>query len=192
VSQRGKDIFGDTVNLALRLVDEAKAGQIVTSGDTAQNLSPAVQDSVRPLRSITVQGTDRSLLVGEFIWRRDPAAPLSLPTAHIAPIRLKLAYGVIKWVLRRAHDRLSIGRDTDCDLAVRDAHASRRHCTIARSNAGFILQDHSSNGTFVTTDGGNEVRLRKAEFSLGNRGWIAFGQSRAHTNEVVEYWCLRD
>jgi adenylate cyclase len=131
-------------------------------------------------------------VVGEFIWRRDPAAPLSLPTAHTAPIKFKLAYGVIKCVLRRAHDRLSIGRDTDCNLAVRDAHASRRHCTIARRNDGFILHDHSSNGTFVTADGASEVRLRNAECALGNRGWIAFGQSRAHTSEVVEYWCLRD
>jgi adenylate cyclase len=75
---------------------------------------------------------------------------------------------------------------------VRDAHASRRHCTVARRNDGFILHDHSSNGTFVTADGGSEVRLRNAECALGNRGWITFGQSRAHTHEVVEYWCLRD
>jgi hypothetical protein len=44
----------------------------------------------------------------------------------------------------------------------------------------------------VTADGGSEVRLRNAECALGNRGWITFGQSRAHTHEVVEYWCLRD
>jgi class 3 adenylate cyclase len=113
VSQRGKEIFGDTVNLALRLVDEAKAGQVVTSGDTAQSLSPAVQESVRPLRSMTVQGTDRSLMVGKFIWRRAPAAPLSLPTAFTAPIKLKVAYG--RYQVRPTTDaRSAIDRTGPC------------------------------------------------------------------------------
>src|SRR5438876_4590531 len=34
--QRDNDVFGDTVNLAARLVDQAQKGQIVTSRETAQ------------------------------------------------------------------------------------------------------------------------------------------------------------
>jgi class 3 adenylate cyclase len=53
----------------------------------------------------------------------------------------------------------------------------------------FVLKDHSSNGTFVTAEGDIEILLQREEFTLRKHGWIAFGQSRAGTSEVVEYFC---
>jgi hypothetical protein len=34
-----------------------------------------------------------------------------------------------------------------------------------------------------------EVVLQREEFQLRKHGWIALGQSRANTREVVEYFC---
>ena len=67
--------------------------------------------------------------------------------------------------------------------------ASRQHCTIERRNDKFVLADQSTNGTFVTTDGGTEILLQREEFTLDKHGWIAFGQPRAGAEEVVEYFC---
>ena len=53
----------------------------------------------------------------------------------------------------------------------------------------FVLADHSANGTFVTVEGDPEVVLRRDEFTLRGHGWIAFGQSRADTAELVEFFC---
>ncbi len=43
-----------------------------------------------------------------------------------------------------------IGRDAECDLVIRDAKASRRHCKLTRGTGDFILEDlGSKNGTQV-------------------------------------------
>src|SRR5436309_9678127 len=69
VIQRDNDVFGDTVNLAARLVDQAQKGQIVTSRETAQQLSPALRATSRRLYSITIKGkADRGELC-EIEWR---------------------------------------------------------------------------------------------------------------------------
>src|SRR5712664_3517823 len=56
VIQRDNDVFGDTVNMAARLVEQAQKGQIVTSHQTVQQLSPALRASSRRLYSITIKG----------------------------------------------------------------------------------------------------------------------------------------
>jgi two-component system, NtrC family, response regulator GlrR len=43
-----------------------------------------------------------------------------------------------------------VGTSTDCDLVVRDAGVSRRHCQLTLTERGVVLQDlDSKNGTFV-------------------------------------------
>src|SRR5919198_35695 len=47
VLQRDDDVFGDTVNLAARLVAQAKKGEIITTAETAQQLGPIYKSMVR-------------------------------------------------------------------------------------------------------------------------------------------------
>src|SRR5437588_5945837 len=56
VIQRDDDVFGDTVNMAARLVEQAGKGQIIISHETAELLSPAFRIFKRPLYSIQVKG----------------------------------------------------------------------------------------------------------------------------------------
>jgi pSer/pThr/pTyr-binding forkhead associated (FHA) protein len=43
-----------------------------------------------------------------------------------------------------------IGRGAECDLVIKDAKASRKHCRLVRKEDGFLLEDlGSKNGTFV-------------------------------------------
>jgi adenylate cyclase len=53
----------------------------------------------------------------------------------------------------------------------------------------FILSDHSANGTYVTVEGDREIVLRREEFTLRGHGWIAFGQPRATSTDVIEFFC---
>src|SRR5206468_483265 len=53
------------------------------------------------------------------------------------------------------------------------------------------LKDHSTNGTYVTAEGDSEMLLQREELTLRKHGWIAFGQPRSGTSEVVEYFCDR-
>jgi len=102
---------------------------------------------------------------------------------------LRLKYHDREIVRRRDNESIAIGREQSCGVVIADQNASRQHCTIERRQDKFVLKDHSSKGTFVTVDGDSEILLQREELTLRKHGWIAFGQSRAGTAEVVEYFC---
>ena len=52
VIQSDNDIFGDTVNLASRLVEQAGRGQIIISHETSDQLGPVFRSFKRPLYAI--------------------------------------------------------------------------------------------------------------------------------------------
>jgi hypothetical protein len=192
VVQRNNDIFGDTVNLASRLVQQAVRGQVLTCDDTAVLLTPGLRNSMRRLYSITVKGKSGEVGLCELVWRRSPdVTDLSTTGSHLRrqKLKLRLKYGEREILRRRDNESLLIGRDAGCQLVIADTRASRQHCTIERSHDQFVLQDHSANGTYVTVEGEKEVLLQRENFLLRKHGWIAFGQSRADTSDVVEYFC---
>lgn len=50
----------------------------------------------------------------------------------------------------KTRDTIVIGRGVECDVVVKDAKASRRHCRLTRQKTEFVLEDLGSrNGTFV-------------------------------------------
>jgi adenylate cyclase len=190
VAQRENDVFGDTVNLALRLVEEAAQGQIVTSQDTASRLDPVIRNSTRALRSIRVNGKGKELALSELLWRQEGrAAELPSGTQARPGAILHLNYQGTRIMRRRGNDTLVIGRDEGCDVLIGGAAASRQHCTIERRADQFVLRDHSSNGTYVTVEGEGELKLLEQALTLRARGWLAFGQPRKLTTEVIQYFC---
>jgi adenylate cyclase len=190
VAQRENDVFGDTVNLALRLVEEAAQGQIVTSQDTASRLDPVIRNSTRALRSIRVNGKGKELALSELLWRQEGRAAELPSGAQARPgAILHLNYQGTRIMRRRGNDTLVIGRDEGCDVLIGGAAASRQHCTIERRADKFVLRDHSSNGTYVTVEGEGELKLLEQVLTLRARGWLAFGQPRKLTTEVIQYFC---
>jgi adenylate cyclase len=191
VLQQDDDIFGDTVNLAARLVAQAKKGEIITSAETADQLGPIYRSMVRNLYAITVKGKAEEIALAELVWKRDADATVyagTRPKARAMPGALRLKYRDQEMVRRRDNDTLSIGRDPASSLVVEDEMASRQHCAIERRQDKFVLKDHSTNGTYVTIDGDAELLLRRDEVALRKHGWIAFGQPRAPGVEVAEFF----
>ncbi len=192
VIQRNNDIYGDTVNVAYRLHEQAKRGQVLTSDDTASLLPQLLRNSTRLLYPVPVKGKAEDVALCELVWRQSPditdlATTMSVLRIPLARLRLKyLGRDIAR---RRGSDSLLIGRDAGCDLVVADTKASRQHCTIERRQDKFLLRDHSTNGTFVTVVDEMEVVLQREEFPLRKHGWIAFGQPRAGTSDIVEYFC---
>jgi adenylate cyclase len=192
VIQEQEDVFGDTVNLAFRIVEQARAGEILTSEETAGHLVPALRSNARRLHPIQVKGKAVPVVLWELVWRQSPdvtdmattRSALKLPTS-----RLVLKYQGRDLIRRRNSETLVIGRDAGCHLVIEDQKASRQHCTIEKRLDKFILKDHSTNGTFVTVEGESEIVLQREDVTLRKRGWITFGQRRAETTDVVEYEC---
>jgi adenylate cyclase len=192
VIQDNADVFGDTVNLAARLVEQAAQGQILLAAGTAEQVQPPYRRSIRRLYPVRLKGFEEELTLCEIVWRGDEAATFHPFDAVSPPARTKLTlvYRGKKLVLRRTVEEITIGRDAACKILVDDEHASRHHCMIERRRDHFVLIDKSTNGTFVTFEGEPEFALRRDEVMLRKRGWISFGEPRrADGDDVMAFDC---
>src|SRR5215813_4344855 len=63
-----------------------------------------------------------------------------------------------------------VGKDPTCDVVFNDPFMSGRHATIRAQASGFVLEDHSTNGTFV-----NDKKIRTHE--LVDSDFVKFGQT---------------
>jgi adenylate cyclase len=192
VIQKDNDVFGDTVNLAARLVATAVKGQIITSSETARLLNPIIRSSMRELYHIQVKGKAGEVGLCEMVWKRNDDDATVFASGHVqaraSTSVLRLKYRDKEVTRRRDNDAVDIGRGAECGIMIADHMASRRHCTIERRQDKWLLKDHSTNGTYVTVEGDTELLLRREELTLRKHGWIACGQSRAGTQEVVEFF----
>lgn len=64
----------------------------------------------------------------------------------------------------------TVGKDPTCDVCFNDPFMSGRHATIRAQNGLFVLEDHSTNGTFV-----NDRRVQRHE--LVDNDFVKFGQT---------------
>ena len=190
VIQKDNDVFGDTVNLAARLVEQAANGQIIITEETGKRLAPLYRAWMRKLYAIEIRGRSGEVTLCELVWRADDSATQYAKNRAAEPAAktvLTLRYKSQKLVRRREKELITIGREESCGLVITEADASRQHCTIERRKDRFVLSDHSANGTFVTIEGEKEVELQREDFVLSKRGVITFGQPRASASETVEF-----
>jgi adenylate cyclase len=191
VTVRNGDVLGNTVTLASRLIEEARQEQIITSRDTAAALGHSYRNRMRTVRPSQALDLVSSLGLCEFVWRVNEETTrlgaVAPPQARSATLRLK--YGITEVMAKGEHNPVSLGRDFQCGVIILDDLASRRHCTIESRGGEFLLIDHSTNGTYVTEEGEAEIRLHQASVPLRRHGWLAFGQPRERTDQIVEYLC---
>ncbi len=193
VINRDDDVFGDTVNLAARLAQQAIREQIITSAETAAGLSDHYRACLRRLYAVELKGKAEQVDLCEIVWRVGSGTDTFTFEAGLkAAIRAKAA--VLRLVhqgqeipRRRDPDSFVIGRDPECDLRIAHHLISRRHCSIEKRGDKFVLADASSNGTFVTLEGDTEFALRREEFILRGRGCISFGQPRESSEHYIDF-----
>jgi len=78
------DFFGDSVNVAARLVGVAHGAQVILSAATAQALSPWLRARTREVTALTVKGKLRDMSVCELVWRDSVDDLTTLSTRVIA------------------------------------------------------------------------------------------------------------
>ena len=189
----GGDVFGDTVNVCARLVALANAEQVLTTQQTLDALSPALRDRCRQMFPIRVRGRHEEIIACNVLWRSDPdVTEINLAGAALAHAKetvLKITYQGELRVERSDGAGLRIGRDKENDLVVESHFASRVHARVFAREAHFVLQDLSSNGTYLLSDGNSaEILLRREEAVLSDRGWIGLGNSAArHGDHALRY-----
>jgi len=179
VVPKGDDVFGDTVNVCSRLVGIANPRQVLTTQQTVDALSPGLRKRCRTLPPTKVRGRAAEVAACEVLWRGDAdITALNLTKETLAKATqwvLKLRYGDETFTVEAAAS-VRIGRDKESDVVVPSQHASRLHARVFGRDGNFVIADQSSNGTFVMVDGSTrEIRLRREEALLGERGTIGLG-----------------
>ncbi len=192
--ERDGDLFGDTVNLAARIGDAAKAGQILTTAETLHGLSGHLRASTRNLGTLTLKGKALPIEACEVVWDWSPDMTMVDLRAFVprsAEERLVLEVGGRKVEVGTGADSFSLGRDAKNDLVVPATRASRHHARIEFRNAKFILVDFSSNGTFMRVDGERDVVVHREATPLRGKGWIFLGAADAEADpaRAVRFTC---
>jgi len=189
---RDGDVFGDSVNVAARLVGIAKAGQIITSGRTLAAVDRQLAMHTRKLDRIALKGMSVEETIFEALWNDsdEMTTMLTSPIAALvaADARLALHYEGVDFELGPGRLRLTLGREPTNDVVIVSRRASRVHARIEWRRDKFVLVDQSTNGTYVQSDTGAEVFLRIEELALTGRGTIAFGHPIAKAGgEVMRF-----
>jgi hypothetical protein len=186
------DVYGDSVNVAARIVGLAKTGQVIVTRELVDRLSGPLRESVRPLGEVTVKGRREPIEILEYVWEGSPElTTIRWSDATERATRMRLVCGEHERVIdAAAPDAITLGRDAASDIVVLDREASRQHARIEKRQEKFVLVDHSSNGTFVVIGEESEVRLRREELFLYGTGRIALGRPTTDASAtIVEFFC---
>jgi class 3 adenylate cyclase len=185
----GNDLFGDSVNVAARMVAQAKGEQVILSAAAVAALAAPLRARVRQIDSLNVKGKLDDIGIFELLWQDSEAELTAMATRPRAlPAHLRLRHGARDLELDEARPSCTFGRDLSNDVVIADRLASRMHARVERRRDKFVLADQSSNGTYVTIEGEPEVALRREEMILRGRGRISFGHARGDgAGESVEF-----
>ncbi len=173
------DIFGDTVNVSSRLTDVAKTGQLLLSEQTVFLLSNYLKNSSRKYDKIIVKGRDDPIEAYDFVWNESGEETGIIEfTGWDNEILSSLQLEILDQKMTLAPDAtpLNIGRDKDVELKVLGKMVSRYHAVIDFRKGKYILEDHSSNGTYLQIDNGEVVFIKNEEFPLSSSGFISLGK----------------
>jgi adenylate cyclase len=180
VVQEHRDIFGSAVHTANRMTSQAKAKQIITTLSTVERLSPEWQSTARQIDVATVRGKADEVVLFEVLWQPEEATSM-LPSVALRkkserPKRLSLRYQGREVTLGEGRKSATLGRAEDNDVVVKGNLISRVHARVEASRDKFTLVDESTNGTFVQTNSGEEIFVRRDSTQLTGEGVIGLGR----------------
>jgi hypothetical protein len=178
------DIFGDTVNVAARVVAMTKARQILMTGSLADTInSSELRAKARPYDRIQIKGKEHSLDVYMLAWEEESEIT-NMATGNMTnPFKIDKDDGLLltyrNETIRLDNDSesINIGRGKTCDLIIKGDLISRFHASISVRRGKFVLTDQSTNGTFVRTLDGQNIFLRQEDLTLFGSGVISLGKN---------------
>ena len=196
VIHENKDVFGDAVNTAARLAQMARHGQILTSEDSVQSLDVALRQNARPFDFDKLRGKSQAIRIFELMW--EPAREVTRLMASEETTSNNQAIDVSRLIKLSARGEqrqftaedtpITIGRESICMFTIASEFASRVHIHIEYRRGKFMLGDRSTNGTYVTPEGGSEVFLKGESLHLTRGGIISLGSPLlSQTGEVLRY-----
>jgi class 3 adenylate cyclase len=189
------DVFGDAVNIAARMAGIAKGAQIIATRETILLLDPDLQDISRQFDKTNVKGKEEEIVVYQVVWETsDDVTRIEIVTDSVEKVVkfLNLKFrGQETRISSTDNRQFVVGRGVQSNLMAQTRLASRTHMIIEFRRGKFVVSDQSSNGTFVKTDDGEDIFLRRNELMLWGSGKIALGEdvAKENPNDVIRYSC---
>ncbi|HVO95327.1 MAG TPA: adenylate/guanylate cyclase domain-containing protein, partial [Terriglobales bacterium] len=151
VLREHNDIFGDTVNIAARVVAEAFRERILTTRETAASFPTDIAATVSPWRSAALKGKDAKVDLMELIWREGGSTLVRQKTTTIMKAdheRLRVGFLAHQCVLTRGGGAIKFGRGPTNDLVIDDpsSYVSSSHGHIEFRGGVIEIVDTSRNG----------------------------------------------
>jgi len=190
-----RDIFGAAVHTANRMTSQAKAGQIITTAVTVEQLSGDWQSLVRQIGVTTLRGQSDEVALYEVLWQPEDATNV-LPEIDWKKDKPKVGQLTLRFrgrefVMQDGGTRgVTLGRGDDNDLTIKGNLISRLHARIELNRTRFVLIDESTNGTFILRDDGEEIYVRRDSAQLSGSGVIGLGRvATPGTPLAIEFNC---
>lgn len=189
------DIFGDTVNIAARMVSQAKAQQIIVTKKTTINFPLEIRQKVRFIGSVVIKGKKKPVDICELIWGEEDddittsSQEYKLNVKHTAPKqieKLKISSHTETQYVDQENIAINLGRDANNSLVINHTTTSRLHATIEYRRNKFHFIDKSTNGSIVITSDNQEKQfIHRDDIILPPSGYIVLGHKEPDNNTNI-------
>ena len=181
ISDQG-DVYGNAVNIAARVAGLANTHEIMTTKEVVDRLSGTPCGPPQLLDVLPLRGVDTPLSIYRIPWevqssdtQTQIATNLELRGENSVNLELDVSYGDKTVTLGKNSQKCVIGRGEDSTLQTPNTAASRLHATIECKQGKYVLEDVSTNGTYVIKNGQPFVFVHRDSVTLDGAGILATG-----------------
>lgn len=185
-------VYGDSVNIAARLAQQAKANQSLVSSATIALIDQSQRDQIRPIGQINLRGKAGAIDVYELLGSDTPEEITEVASSKTLESRsflMTARYRTREMRFDPMLVRFLFGRGQDCDQTVDHPTISREHAEILYRNGQFILRDFSTNGSYVI-QGENREQVHRSSIELKGQGQIFLGRTLDQPEFCIEFTCI--
>lgn len=176
------DVYGNAVNIAARVAGLANTREIITTEEVISRLTDLPAGPPQLLDQLSLKGVEKAVSIYRIPWEIDITSNQTQKHTMIARgrqtrvnIELDLSAKDQAVTLSTDSSTCTIGRSSKNSLqAIHDA-ASRVHATIEYKQGKYVLEDVSTNGTYVIKNGQPFVFIHRDSITLDGAGTIHTG-----------------
>jgi len=183
------NVYGDTVNIAARLAQQAKANQTLISSTSTALVHENLQNQLRSVGQLSLQGKSGMTEVHELLEPDAEEAITQVATTEEVPARAFLM--TARYLTRQMRFdpmlvRFLFGRGLDCDQVIDHPTISREHAEFQYRNGQFLLRDFSTNGSVIVT-GGQPRFIHRSSIELKGAGKIYLGKTLNQHQYCIDF-----
>jgi len=179
-----RDIYGDAVNVAARMLALAKPGEIVASRDVVDSLPETERMRLVSIGRRALKGKQEPVEVYSMVLDEGDATQIAWPVGTrgspappetVMPVlALDLRYAG-RVVTVREGERCVLGRADRSDLVVPERCVSREHAVVELRAGRATVTDKSSTGSWILDGEGGYTTLRREAATLPGSGILRLG-----------------